>query len=163
MPSAAADRSPDVLEREIERSRRYRHAFTLIRVSPAPFPAHRMRMRPQRVGRSRHRRTDPLEELAAELRSCLRSGDVAWSDGTAVFVLLPETDAAGADAMLARLRRVALAWSGEPDLRVASFPEDGVTHHALRAAVAHRKEPEAPRNGSGAGGRARLATDAIDR
>jgi hypothetical protein len=122
--------------REIERSRRYRHALTLIRVAPGPSsPARLIRTRPQRVGRPGLRRRDPLEQLAAQLRRCLRSGDVAWSDGSALFVLLPETDAAGAHAMLARFRGAARAVVGEPDVRVASFPEHGLTHHALREAV----------------------------
>jgi hypothetical protein len=130
MPSAA-DRSSDPLMTEIERSRRYRHTFTLIRFAPPRFvPTRRV---------PGHRRRDPLDELAAQVRRCVRSGDMAWSDGSAVFVLLPETGASGADAMLARLRRVAPASAGEPDVRVASFPEHGVTHHALRAAVAIRR------------------------
>jgi hypothetical protein len=132
MPSAA-DRSSDPLMTEIERSRRYRHAFTLIRFAPARFASTRHTRVPG------HRRRDPLDELAAQVRRCVRSGDVAWSDGSAVFVLLPETDASGADAMLARFRRVAPTPAGEPDVRVASFPEHGVTHHALRAAVALRR------------------------
>jgi hypothetical protein len=121
---------------EIERSRRYRHALTLIRVAPGPAsPARLVRSRSQRVGRPGHRRREPLDELASKLRACLRTGDVAWSDGSALFVLLPETDAAGARAMLARLRGTARAVVGEPDVRIASFPEHGLTHHALREAV----------------------------
>ena len=137
MASADPDHSSDPLITEIERSRRYRHALTLIRVAPGPSSAARLvRMRSHRVGRPGHRRRVPLDELAAELRGYLRSGDVAWSDGSALFVLLPETDAAGAGAMLARFRRAASDAVGESDVRVASFPEHGLTHHALRAAVA---------------------------
>jgi hypothetical protein len=83
--------------------------------------------------------------------ACLRSGDVAWSDGSALFVLLPETDASGADAMLTRFRAAARAVVGEPDVRVASFPEHGLTHHALRAAVARRNRPVAEPGGASDG------------
>jgi hypothetical protein len=41
--------------------------------------------------------------------------------------------------MLARFRRVADALIGEPDIRVASFPEHGLTDRALRTAVALRR------------------------
>jgi hypothetical protein len=137
MPWVVPSRSADPLMTEIERSRRYRHAFTLIRFVPRPSSSvHRNGFRPQRPA---HRRPDPLDELAAGLRRCVRSGDLAWSDGSAVFVLLPETDASGADAMLARFRHTAPAPSGEPDVGIASFPEHGVTHHALRAAVSLRR------------------------
>ena len=136
MASAAPEPPSDPLISEIERSRRYRHALTLIRVAPgrsAPSPAPWLR--------PGHRRRDPLDELAASLRRCLRSGDVAWSDGSALFVLLPETDTTGARAMLARFRRTTPSAAGEPDVRIASFPEHGLTHHALRAAVARQPRP----------------------
>jgi hypothetical protein len=139
------DRSSDPLIREIERSRRYRHALTFIRIAPGPSShARPSRTRAQRVPRPGHRRRDALDELAAELGRCLRTGDVAWSDGTALFVLLPETDAPGAHAMLARFRCASPVVAGETDVRVASFPEHGLTHHALRAAVARRSRTTAP-------------------
>jgi hypothetical protein len=147
MASAAPDppdRSSDPLIGEIERSRRYGHALTFMRIAPGPSSHARLaRTRAGRVTRPGHRRRDVLDELAAELRGCLRTGDVAWSDGSALFVLLPETDAAGAHAMLARFRRAAPAVADETDVRVASFPEHGLTHHALRAAVARRSRPTA--------------------
>jgi hypothetical protein len=152
MASGVADHPSDPLIREIERSRRYRHALTLIRMAPGPSSAARgITLRPQRAGRPGQRRREPLDQLAAEIRGCLRSGDVAWSDGSALFVILPETDASGAEAMLARFRRAARALADEPDVRVASFPEDGLTHHALRAAVAQHvgRRPRRPAVGSG--------------
>lgn len=148
MASAAPDppdRSSDPLIREIERSRRYRHALTFIRIAPGPSSHARLaRLRAARVTRHGHRRRDPLDELAAELRGRLRTGDVAWSDGASLFVLLPETDASGADAMLMRFRRAAPVLAEDTDVRVASFPEHGLTHHALRAAVAQRSRMTAP-------------------
>src|ERR671930_1210037 len=137
-PPAPQDLS-DALCREIDRSRRYRHAFTLIRVAPEKAHAIDVRMpRSRRVGRPGRRRHDLLEELAAELRACLRTGDVAWSEGAALYVLLPETDMSGADAVVERFRRAARAVAGDADVRVASFPEQGLTDHALRAAVTRR-------------------------
>ena len=140
-PPAPQDLS-DALCREIDRSRRYRHAFTLIRVAPEKAHAIDVRMpRSRRVGRPGRRRHDPLEELAAELRACLRTGDVAWSEDSALYVLLPETDVTGADAVVERFRRAARAVARDADVRVASFPEQGLTDHALRAAVTRRPLP----------------------
>jgi hypothetical protein len=148
----------DPLCREIERSRRYRHAFTLIRVAPG---TEARAPRSRRVGRPRRRR-HLLDELADELRACLRTGDVAWSEGSALYVLLPETDVTGADAVVERVRRAA----GDADVRVASFPEQGLTDHALRAAVARRPLPAgAPIRDAAASanvGRGSVAAEALD-
>ena len=157
----------DALCREIERSRRYRHAFTLIRVAPENAHATDVRMpRSRRVGRPGRRRHDLLEELAAELRACLRTGDVAWSEGSALYVLLPETDMTGADAVVERFRRAARAVARDADVRVASFPEQGLTDHALRAAVTRRRLPAGAFGRDGAAtsnaGRGSLAAEALD-
>jgi hypothetical protein len=165
-PPAPHDLS-DALRREIERSRRYRHAFTLIRVAPEKAHATDVRVpRSRRVGRPGRRRYDPLEELAAELRACLRTGDVAWSEGSALYVLLPETDVTGADAVVERVRRAARAVARDADLRVASFPEQGLTDHALRAAVTRRRLPAGAFGPDGAAisnvDRGSLAAEALD-
>src|SRR4029453_3168528 len=110
MGSPAPQDLSDARGREIERSRRYRHAFTLIRVAPKKAYATDVRVaRSHRVGRPRRQRRDPLDELADELRACLRTGDVAWSDGSALYVVLPETDGTGADAVVERVRGAARA------------------------------------------------------
>ena len=157
----------DPLCREIERSRRYRHAFTLIRVAPEKAPATDIPApRSRRVGRPRRRGHDPLAELAVEIRACLRTGDVAWWEGCALYVLLPETDVTGADAVVERFRRAARAVAGDADVRVASFPEQGLTDHALRAAVT-RRPPAAgafvrDEAASSNVGRGSLAAEALD-
>jgi hypothetical protein len=165
-PPAPQDLS-DALCREIERSRRYRHAFTLIRVEPEQAHATDIRVpRSRGVGRPRRRRYDPLEELAAELRACLRTGDVAWSEGSALYVLLPETDVTGANAVVERFRRTAHPVARDADVRVASFPEQGLTDHALRAAVTRRRLAAGAFGRDGAAssnvGRGSLAAEALD-
>jgi hypothetical protein len=165
-PPAPQDLS-DALCREIERSRRYRHAFTLIRVEPEQSDATDIRVpRSRGVGRPRRRRHDPLEELAAELRACLRTGDVAWLEGSALYVLLPETDLTGADAVVERFRRAARAVACDADVRVASFPEQGLTDHALRAAVTRRRLAAGAfgRDGTASAnvGRGSIAAEALD-
>jgi hypothetical protein len=167
MGPPASDHFSDPLRREIERSRRYRHAFTLIRVAPENASATHVRMpRSRRVARPGRRRHDPLDELAAELRACLRTGDVAWSEGSALYVLLPETDTTGADVVVERFRRAARAVAGDADVRVASFPEQGLTDHALRAAVTRRPlRTDASRRDGAAStnlGRGSLAAEAFD-
>ena len=157
----------DPLGREIERSRRYRHAFTLIRVAPEKAHATDVRVpRSRRVGRPGRRRHDALDELAAALRACVRTGDVAWSEGSALYVLLPETDVTGADAVVERFRRAARAVASDADVRVASFPEQGLTDHALRAAVTRRPLPAGAFTRDGAAssnvGRGSLAAEALD-
>jgi len=165
-PPAPQDLS-DALCREIERSRRYRHAFTLLRVAPEKAQATDIWVPPsRRVGRPRRQRHDPLDELADELRACLRTGDVAWSEGSALYVLLPETDVTGADAVVERVRSAARAVARDADVRVASFPEQGLTDHALRAAVTRRRLPAAAfgRDGTASSnvGQGSLAAEALD-
>ncbi|HEX2105798.1 MAG TPA: hypothetical protein VHF51_19250 [Solirubrobacteraceae bacterium] len=131
----------DALSRELDRSRRYRHALTLVRVSPDESSGHRsLAARLRREGRP----GDPLRRLEAELSASVRAGDCAWSDDGAVFVLLPETDAAGAEAMLARMRAGSPALAAGSDVALATFPEHGVTGRALRAAVTHRDRRHVP-------------------
>ena len=165
-PPAPQDLS-DALCREIERSRRYRHAFTLLRVAPEKAQATDIWVPPsRRVGLPRRRRHDPLEELTGALRACLRTGDVAWSEGSALYVLLPETDVTGADAVVERFRRAARAVARDADVRVASFPEQGLTDHALRAAVTQRRLPAGAfgRDGTASSnvGQGSLAAGALD-
>jgi len=124
-----------VLNREIDRCRRYRHPLALMRVvAGAPTGPTSLAARPRREGRPSRRHREPLAELAAAVRDTLRSGDAAWIHGPALFVLACETDACGAEAMGHRVRAIAADVLGLPvDLAVATFPEDGLTVHALRA------------------------------
>jgi hypothetical protein len=130
-----------VLARELDRSRRYRHQLTLVRVIPeAPSGQRPPAARARREGWPGHRRLAPPQEILAALDPVLRAGDSAWVDGTAVYLLMPETDVSGAEAMIARTRAAVPAVAGAT-VRLACFPEHGLTEHALRAAVTVREQP----------------------
>ena len=141
----AEHRDPwDALRLEIDRSRRYRHSVTLVRVVP----------RVARDARRRHGARDPLAAVVAAVRACLRGGDSVWREGDAIFLVLPETERGSADALLARIRGCAPALLADAEMRAAAFPEHGLTCHAVRAAVlapppAHARRPIAgmPRAG----------------
>jgi hypothetical protein len=144
MPARAGAGSPKppddehpwtVLAFELERSRRYRHRLTVIRLVPDEASGQGSA---RREGRPGLRRDGRRRDLLAAVRATLRSGDRAWSEGGAVFVLMPETDGAGAAAFVARARATLPQLAGA-QVRLASFPEDGLTSQALRAAVTARE------------------------
>jgi hypothetical protein len=100
--------------RELERARRYERPFVVAR---APNSA----ARPDARGSHPHRPPDlPL-----------RRTDEVWSVGADVYALLPE--ATPADA--ARWRQRLAATQAFADIRVASFPDDGLTTGALLSAL----------------------------
>jgi hypothetical protein len=138
----------NAVSRELDRSRRYRHPLTVVRISPGEPPGHRsLAARARREGRS-GRRADPLALAVAAVRRAVRSGDCAWTDEGAVYVLLPETDARGAEVMVGRVRAAFPAMAAEADVRIASFPEHALTERGLRTAVSGReprfRQPGAP-------------------
>ena len=136
-----SDDSWDALSRELDRSRRYRHPLTLVRMVGDESSGHRtLTARARREGRPGKTRAASAYELVGQLRGLLRSGDSAWADAGAVFVLLPETNAPGAAAMIARARATLPALAAATELRYATFPEHGLTAQALRAAVVPRPE-----------------------
>jgi hypothetical protein len=127
------------LGRELDRSRRYCHPVTLVRIAPSEVSGHRsLAARARREGRPGRRR-DPVAAAASEVRRAVRAGDCAWPEDGAVFVLLPETDSRGAEAMVARLRAAVPAMAPADDVRMASFPEHVVTARGMRAAVTSRQ------------------------
>jgi hypothetical protein len=124
----AAPHDPwDALRLEIDRSRRYRHSVTLVRVVPRA-----LRDSPRRRGAG-----DPFAPVVDALRACLRAGDSVWREGDAIFLVLPETERAAAGALLARIRGCEPALLADAEMRAAAFPEDGLTCHAIRAAILH--------------------------
>ena len=112
------------LEREIDRSRRHGRALALLRLTW-------------------HAEGRRLGAVVDAVRATVRSVDSVWVDHEAIFVLLPESDRAAADRLLARLGFASPGIVDTRDARVASFPQDGLTANALRAAVS-RARPSPP-------------------
>jgi lipopolysaccharide/colanic/teichoic acid biosynthesis glycosyltransferase len=110
------------LDREIDRSRRHRHEVTLLRLGARGGDG----ADPRRLAAS-----------ADRLRALIRSVDYVWFDGDGLFVLLPESGRGDADGLLKRLAAAApaIAGAGAGEVSVATFPQDGLTANALRAAV----------------------------
>jgi hypothetical protein len=103
--------------REMRRARRGVKALTILRV---PF-------------------SRPLDESSLGARSeavaaHLRLVDRTWVDDGSIYVLLPESPRPAADALLTRVRSVAPDLL-PPDIRIATFPDDGLTSGAIIAAV----------------------------
>lgn len=116
------------LRREIDRSRRFDHGVTLMRAE-LPSPAGGRR------GLRRH------AQILARLQGALRTIDSVWTDGDAVYMLLPETEREAAEQVVSRLWRELPQVLAFEELRMASFPVDGLTSEALRASV--ERAPEA--------------------
>jgi hypothetical protein len=100
----------EVLGEELDRARRFGHPFSVARLVPdgqaeAPSPG--------------------------DLADAVRSVDLVCADPVATYVLLPETDRAGAERFLDRLGRDAPALVRRERTRVVSFPEDELTGAAL--------------------------------
>jgi len=108
----------DEVRREMDRARRHERPLAIARLGFAKSV--------DGLSSARHM----LGELnSASGRSPWRSTDRFWRDGRNLYLLMPETTAASARAMVGR----ALHVESETvvDARVASFPEDGVTVGAL--------------------------------
>lgn len=106
-----AERPDHVLVAELDRSRRHGHPLTLVSV-PCD------------------------DDVALEVVSHLRTTDRAWRSGDVLFVLLVETDRAGAGTFAARMAPLVATDA----VRWASFPTDAVTSDGL---FAHLGRPAA--------------------
>jgi hypothetical protein len=100
----------DPLERELQRSRRFRRPLSLVRA------------RPRADGES--------ATLANALRAAAREVDQVWESGGAVIAVLAEADAAAARAFADRVCRPISSQLAEPP-SIATFPDDGLTLSAL--------------------------------
>lgn len=90
------------------------------------------------------------------LRTTIRSADTAWVERGSVYVLLTESDREAALGLLARLGGAQLqALTSGDDVRVACFPQDGITANALRAVVRRRPGGSGSRTRAGAPAAAR--------
>ena len=115
--------------RELRRSRRAGRPMTLLRTL-AP------------LGPDTPPEEDP-EARSRRLHEHLRLVDRTWVDDGAVYILLPETSRAAADALLSRLHTAAPELL-PGDVRLATFPDDGLTSGALISAVHGASLTEVP-------------------
>jgi hypothetical protein len=116
-PGAEAQGSR-VIDVELARSRRYERPFVLARVPPRPGSA---------------------GALAGALRDLLRSVDRVWEERDGVYLLLPESGPETASRLLARIAEPLAALLPERAVvTFVTFPRDGLTQRALRAALAAR-------------------------
>jgi hypothetical protein len=106
--------------RELRRSRRGVRPMTIIRLPGPADPA--------------AAEVVDLEGRARRLHRYLRLVDRTWVDEGSIYVLLPESTRAAADTLLVRLRRLTPDLI-QDDVRVATFPDDGITSGALISAV----------------------------
>jgi hypothetical protein len=107
----------DSLRRELDRARRYERPVGLVQITPAS------------------------EAVLDFLRSFVRAGDEVWRDRNRIFVMLPEADQAHAAAMVERLRERGAHVLAGADVRLASFPENGLTTVALLDELARTPQP----------------------
>ena len=115
--------------RELRRSRRSTRPMTLLRTLSPLAPG---------AGRAE----DP-ESRSRRLHEFLRLIDRTWVDDGAVYILLPETSRGAADALVSRLATVAPELL-PGDVRMATFPDDGLTSGALISAVHGASLSEVP-------------------
>jgi hypothetical protein len=114
---AGAGDAWESLRRELDRARRYERPLALIQIAP--------------VG-----------EAAIEfVRSFVRAGDEVWRDRNRILVMLPEADQARATGMVERLRDCGAHVLAGADVRLASFPQDGLTAVALLDELARSRQP----------------------
>ena len=115
----------EALRSELDRARRHRRGFALVRLELAgagwdlpPTPS-----------------SDGIAAVTLRLiGSSLRITDRAWLEDGDVILLLPESDRSTAEAFVDRLRSSAPARFTERQ-GVASFPDDGITSGALLDAL----------------------------
>lgn len=116
--------------RELRRSRRSGRPMTLLRTRDAVTPESTQAV-------------DDLDDRSRSLHDHLRLVDRTWVDDGSVYILLPETSRAAADSLVSRLVTVAPELlPGE--LRLATFPDDGLTSGALISAVHGASLSEVP-------------------
>jgi hypothetical protein len=116
--------------RELRRSRRSGRPMTLLRTGSALTPASAQQV-------------DDLDLRSRGLHGHLRLVDRTWVDDGSVYILLPETSRAAADSLVSRLVTVAPELL-PGDVRLATFPDDGLTSGALISAVHGASLSEVP-------------------
>jgi hypothetical protein len=122
------------LQRELDRSRRYGHSFSVVRL------ASRTRFRARSNGAGEKHRAE-LERKALMVGVLLRKLDRVWADGEDIYLLLPEGGRAMAESMLDRIREPLAALVPDSEVAIAAFPEDGLSTGALLAALGSPSRP----------------------
>ncbi len=115
------------LSRELDRSRRFRRPFTLLRMT----------------AEDQAQDATWFDHHQSALSRVLRTIDSTWRSSSGLYVLLPETDRASALALCARIRR-GDARVLPSSIRAVSFPEDGITAGALLSALDQPETADAP-------------------
>jgi hypothetical protein len=105
------------LRRELDRARRYGRPLGLIQI------------------------TGGGDATVDFLRSFVRAGDEVWRDRDRIFVMLPEADQACAAGMVERLRVCGAHALAGADVRLASFPDDGLTAVGLLDELSRADQP----------------------
>lgn len=119
----------DDLKSEIERCRRTRSSFVLIRVLPPKLSL-------AGAGVARRSRAGPGPTTSfLSAAAPIRTVDKWWRNGTEAYFLLVDTDLRGAERFLARLREKDSESSVDLHVRIAEFPRDGLTYAAVLAAL----------------------------
>jgi hypothetical protein len=115
------------LQREIDRSRRYEHSFSIVRLTS--------RATSRRAFDRHEERRAELEQRALTLGVLLRKLDRVWADGEDIYLLLPEGGRAMAESMLDRISEPLAALMPDCEAAIAAFPDDGLSKGALLAAL----------------------------
>jgi hypothetical protein len=116
--------------RELRRSRRSGRPMTLLRTRGA-------------VTSDPALAADDPDGRSRSLHQYLRLVDRTWVDEDSVYILLPETSRVAADSLVSRLVTVAPELL-PGDVRLATFPDDGLTSGALISAVHGASLSEVP-------------------
>ena len=135
------------LQHEIDRSRRYGHSFSVVRL------ASRTRLRARSNGAGSRRRAE-VERKALMVGVLVRKLDRVWADGEDIYVLLPEGGRAMAESMLERISEPLAELVPDSVAAIATFPQDGLSIGGLLAALGRPSRPlrvlEGGANGNGA-------------
>lgn len=104
---------------ELDRSRRFERPFVLLRFAEPPARD--------------FENVEPSEARPgiSVVPTMLRGIDRVWSVGGSIYVLLPESRRASAEALLVRLRSLTRDDSLLDSVEMAEFPADGLTPSAL--------------------------------
>jgi len=124
--SSHAEAGWAALHAEVARSRRHNRPFVLVGIPDDVWSP---------VGVDQPERAVVGDIAALSLHTLLRTPDRAWAHGSVLHVLLTDCDAAQAEAFLHRARTSMPNLFPEDRVRLAAFPDDGVTVGALLEAV----------------------------